>query len=131
MSKVPYANAIRCLMYLMVCTRLDISHVVSVVSRYMVDPGKEHWNAVKWIFRYLKGTCDFGILFDQRASTKAVGYVNFDYVGDLDSRKSMTNYVFRFTGGPICWKSTLQYVVALSTIEVEYMAMTEVGKEVV
>ena len=131
MSKVPYANVVGCLMYLMLCTRLDISHVVSVVSRYMVDPGKEHWNAVKWIFRYLKGTCDFGILFDQRASTKAVGYVNFDYVGDLDSRKSMTNYVFRFTGGPICWKSTLQYVVALSTIEVEYMAMTEVGKEVV
>ena len=47
MSKVPYANAIRCLMYLMVCTRLDISHVVSVVSRYMADPSKEQWNAVK------------------------------------------------------------------------------------
>ena len=131
MSKVPYANVVGCLMYLMLCTRLDISHVVSVVSRYMVDPGKEHWNAVKWIFRYLTGTRDFSILFDQRAGTEAVGYVNFDYVGDLDSRKSMTNYVFRFTGGPICWKSTLQYVVALSTIEVEYMAMTEVGKEVV
>ena len=53
MSKVPYANAIRCLMYLMVCTRHDISHAVNVVSRYMVDPSKEHWNAIKWIFRYL------------------------------------------------------------------------------
>ena len=72
MSKVPYANAVRCLMYLMVCTRPDISHAVSVVSRYMVDLGKEHWNAVKWIFRYLTGTHDFGILFDQRASIEAV-----------------------------------------------------------
>ena len=64
MSKVPYANAVGCLMYLMVCTRPDISHAVSVVSRYMANLGKEHWNVVKWIFRYLIGTRDFGILFD-------------------------------------------------------------------
>ena len=131
MSKVPNENAIGCLMYMMVCTRPDISHAVRVVNRYMADPGKEHQNAVKWIFRYLTGTHDFGILFYQRASTEAVGYVDSDYAGDLDSRKSMTGYVFRFAGGSICWKSTLQDVVALSTTEAEYMAMTEVGKEAV
>ena len=86
----------------MVCTRPNISHAVSVVSRYMVDLGKEHWNVVKWIFRYITGTCDFGILFDQRASIEVVGYVDSDYAGDLDSRKSMTGYVFRFASGPIC-----------------------------
>ena len=131
MSKVPYVNAIRCLMYLMVCTRPDIYHVVSVVSRYLVDPSKEQWNAVKWIFRYLTGTRDFGILFYQRASTEAVGYVDSDHVRDLDSRKSMTGYVFRFAGGPICWNSTLQDAIALSTTEAKYMVMTEAGKEVV
>ena len=113
----------------MVCTRPDISHAVSMVSRYMADPGKEPWNAVKWIFRYLTGTRDFGILFDKRASTEAVGYVDSDYAGDLDSRKSTTGYVFRFAGGPICWKSTLQDVVPLSTIEAKYMAMTVAGKD--
>ena len=131
MSKVPYANAVGCLMYLMVCIRPDICHAVSVVSRYMADPGKEHWNAVKWIFRYLTSTRDFSILFDQRASIEAMGYVDSDYERDLDSRKSMTGYVFRFAGGLICWKSTLQDVVALSTTKAEYMAMTEVEKEVV
>ena len=131
MFKVPYTNAVGCLMYLMVCTRPNISLVVSVVSRYVAYLGKEHWNAVKWIFRYLTGTHDFGILFDQRASTEAVGYVDSNYAGDIDSRKSMTCYVFRFAGGPICWKSTLQDVVALSTTEAEYMAMTEAGKEAV
>ena len=64
MSKVSYANTVGCLMYLMVCTRPNISHAVSVVSRYMANLGKEHWNAVKWIFRYLTSTHDFGILFD-------------------------------------------------------------------
>ena len=49
MEKVPYANAIGILMYTMVCTRPDISHVVSIVSRYMHDPDKSHWQAVKWI----------------------------------------------------------------------------------
>ena len=116
-------------MYLMVCIRPDISHAVNVVNRYMANPSKEHWNVVKWIFRYLTGTRDFGILFDQRASTEVVGYVDSDYAGDLDSRKSMIGYLFRFAGGPICWKSTLQDVVALSTTKVEYMAMTEARKE--
>ena len=97
----------------------------------MVDLGKEHWNVVKWIFRYLTSTHDFGILFDQRVSTEDVGYVDSDYAGDLDSRKSMTGYVFRFASGPICQKSTLQDVVALSTTEAKYMAMTKARKEAV
>ncbi|KAH9725257.1 hypothetical protein KPL70_007804 [Citrus sinensis] len=50
---VPYANAVGCLMYAMVLTKPDISHVVSVVSRYMASPRKEHWKAVKWIMRYM------------------------------------------------------------------------------
>jgi len=58
MSKVPYASAVGSLMYAMVCTRPDIAHAVGVVSRYMNNLGKEHWMAVKWILRYLKGTTD-------------------------------------------------------------------------
>ena len=53
MSKVPYASAVGCLMYAMVCTRPDLAHAVSTISKYMANPGREHWNAVKWIFRYL------------------------------------------------------------------------------
>ena len=56
MSKVPYALAIGSLMYDMVCTRLDIAHAVGVMSRYMSHLGIEHWNAIKWILRYLRGT---------------------------------------------------------------------------
>lgn len=103
-----------------------------MVSRYMADPGKEHWNAVKWIFRYLAGTHDFGIMSDQKlASTTVMGYVDADYAEDLDSRRSMTGYVFMFAGSSICWKSALQDTIALSTIEAEYMAVTEAAKEAV
>ena len=55
MSKVPYASIIGSLMHAMVCTRLDIAHAVEVVSRYMSRLGKQHWEVVKWILRYLKG----------------------------------------------------------------------------
>ena len=54
MSKVPYANTVGCMMYAMVLTRPDISHALSVVSRYMASLGHDHWKAVKWILRYLK-----------------------------------------------------------------------------
>ena len=50
MAKVPYSSAVGSLMYAMVCTRPDISHAVSVVGRYMANPGKAHWHAIKWIF---------------------------------------------------------------------------------
>ena len=56
MRKVPYASAVGSLMYAMVCTRPDIAFVVGAVSRYMSNPGREHWAVVKWILRYLKGT---------------------------------------------------------------------------
>jgi ATP-binding cassette subfamily B (MDR/TAP) protein 1 len=53
MARVPYVSTIGSLMYAMVCTRPDISHVVGVVSRHTSNPGKQHWEAVKWILRYL------------------------------------------------------------------------------
>lgn len=56
MKKIPYASTVGSLMYAMVCIRPDIAHAVGVVSRYLSNPGKELWNPVKWIFRYLKGT---------------------------------------------------------------------------
>jgi hypothetical protein len=130
MSKVPYASAVGCLMYAMVCTKLDLAHAVSVVSKYMANPGKQHWDAVKWIFRYLKGTTDYDITFvRQKSDLSVVGYVDADYAGDLDDRRSTTGYVFILAGGPICWKSMIQSTVAMSTTEAEYMAAAEAAKE--
>ncbi|KAE8674058.1 hypothetical protein F3Y22_tig00111769pilonHSYRG00329 [Hibiscus syriacus] len=130
MAKVPYSNVVGCLMYAMVCTRPDLAHAVSQVCKYMSKPGKQHWDAVKWIFRYLKGTVGHGIVFgSQRDNPLVVGYVDSDYAGDLDNRRSTTGYVFTLGRGPICWKSTVQSVVALSTTEAEYMAAAEAAKE--
>ena len=129
MSRVPYASAVGSLMYAMVCTRPDLAHAVSVVSRFMGDPGKEHWQAVKRIFRYLKGTFDIGLIYGSDTSCLVTGYSDSDYAGDVDTRRSMTGYVFTLGGSVVSWKATLQPTVTLSTTEAEYMALTAAAKE--
>ncbi|KAG8480145.1 hypothetical protein CXB51_024902 [Gossypium anomalum] len=109
MLQVLYSNAVGSLMYAMVCTRPDILQAVSIVSRYMHNPGKGHWQAVKWILRYIQKTVDVGLLFkqDNTLGKCVIRYVDSDYTGDLDKQRSTTGYVFTFAGGPISWKSTL------------------------
>ncbi|CAL2262890.1 unnamed protein product [Prunus armeniaca] len=60
-----------------------------------------------------------------------VGYVDSDYAGDLDKRRSTIGFVFTIVGGPVSWRSILQSTVALSTTEAEYMAVTEAIKEAI
>lgn len=59
------------------------------------------------------------------------GYVDADYDGQIERRRSTTGYVFTLAGGPISWRSTLQSTVALSSTEAEYMAVTEAFKEAI
>ena len=61
MAHVPYTSDVGSIMYAMVCTLLDIAHVVGVLSKYMSMPGKEHWTTIKRVFKYLCGTIDFAI----------------------------------------------------------------------
>ena len=116
-------------MYLMVCTRPDIAQVVSVVSRYLACPGKGHWEAVKWIFRYLKGTINAYLEFG--GNEILTGYVDSDFGGDLDKRRSLTGYVFTLGGCAISWKSTLQSTIALSSTEAEYTTIMEAIREAI
>jgi ATP-binding cassette subfamily B (MDR/TAP) protein 1 len=97
MSRVPYSSDVGFLMYSMVCSWSDLSHAMSLVSRYMANPGKEHWNAVQWIFRYLRDTCKACLKFG-RTGGGLIGYVDSDYVADLDKRRSRTGYVFTVGG---------------------------------
>ena len=63
MSRISYSLPVGSLMYAMVCTRPYIAHAVGVVSRYMNNLGKEHWKAVQWILRYLRGTTSHALCF--------------------------------------------------------------------
>ncbi|KAH9779278.1 hypothetical protein KPL71_007667 [Citrus sinensis] len=131
MKKVPYSSVVGRIMYAMVCSRPDVAYGVGVVSRFMGNPGKMRWNTAKWILRYLSGSSDFGILFsrDNNVTSKVIGYVDSDFAGDLDKRRSTTGFVYTMCGGAVSWKASLQSVVALSTTEAEYIALAEAVKE--
>ena len=128
MAKVSYSSAVGSLMYAMICTRPDIAHAVGVVSRYMSNLGKKHWEAVKGIMRYLSGTQNMCICFGKRDAS-VEGYTNADYAGDLDKRRSTSRYIFMFAGGAVSWRSRLQNCVSMSTTEAEYIAIAEACKE--
>ena len=69
------------------------------------DLGKEHWQAVKWILRYILNTVDVGLIFEQDENVgQCVGYCDSDYAGDLDKRRSTTGYVFTLAKAPVSWK---------------------------
>ena len=128
MQKIPYASIVGSLMYAMVCTRLDIAHAVGVVSRFLSDPGKEHWAAMKWILRYLQGTSKMSLCFG-KGEPILDGFTDSDMAGDINSRKSTSGYLITFAGGAVAWQSRLQKCVTLSTTEAEFIAITEACKE--
>ena len=130
MRRVPYASAVGSLMYAMVCTRPDIAFAVGTVSRYMSNPGKEHWAAVKWILRYLKGTSSVCLRYGV-GKPLLEGFTDSDMSGDVDSSRSTSGYVMTYSGGAVSWQSRLQKAVALSTTEAKYMAAVEAGKELI
>jgi len=103
---------------------------VGVVSRFLSNPGKEHWEGVKWILRYLKGTSKMHLSF-KRSNLTLHGFSDANLGGDLDGRKSTTGYIFTLDGTAISWKSKLQGKVSPSTIEAEYIAISEAAKEMI
>ncbi|XP_059073639.1 secreted RxLR effector protein 161-like [Cryptomeria japonica] len=127
--KVPFASVVGSLMYAFIYTRPDIAQVMGVLSRFMDNPGWVHWDAVKRVFRYLWGTFEYSLCFHgnhtrPRHSLSISGYVDSDWAGDTDSRRSTSGYVFMMFGGAVSWMNKKQLVVALSTTEAEYMATT-------
>lgn len=131
MSSVLYPSGVGSLMYAMVCSRPNLAYAVSMISMFMANPGKQHWEALKWILRYLKGSSEVVLWFgkNQKMQEAIEGYVDSDHAGCIDTRKSLTGFVFTLYGNAMSWKSNLQTVVALSTTEVECIAMTEAIKE--
>ncbi|KAH9670456.1 hypothetical protein KPL70_016992 [Citrus sinensis] len=96
----------------------------------MANPGGEHLIAVKRVLRYIKGTSDVALCYGGSEFTVR-GYIDSDFAGDFDKRKSTTGYVFTLAGATVSWVSKLQTVVPLSTTEVEYMAATQACKEAI
>ena len=132
MDKIPYASAIGSIMYVMLCTRLNVSYALSMTSRFKLDPGECHWIAVKNILKYLRRTKDIFLIYGgQEGELVISGYTDAGFQSDLDDFRSQTGFVFCLNKGDVSWRSSKQDTVADSTTEAEYIATSVVAKEAV
>ena len=127
MRNIPYQEAVGSLMYASLGTRPDITYAMQTVSRFSKNPGQAHWDAVKRIFRYLKGTKEFWLTYGgQQKELK--GYADAD--GSMaEDRHAISGYAFLLHGGAVSWAAKRQEIVSLSTTESEYVAVTHASKE--
>lgn len=127
----PFAEVIGSLMFAAVVSRPDIAFAVNLMSRYISVFNEEHWKIVKHIMRYLSGTKHFGLALGGKGSPKVIGYTDADYAGDIKTRRSTSGFVFTLNETAITWMSQRQPIVALSTMEAKYIALTQCTKEAI
>jgi hypothetical protein len=129
-DNVLYQSIIGSLLYIAMVTRPDIAYAVGVLGRFAKSPTEAHLTAAKRVLRYLKGT-DLKLSYKQQVSDYFVGYSDADWGSSMDDRKSTTGSVFILAGGAVSWMSKKQSLVALSTTEAEYIALSSASQEAV
>jgi hypothetical protein len=106
MKNIPYASAIGSLMYAQVCTCPDLAFATGIFGRYHKNPEKVHWIGIKKALCYCQGTKDFMLTYRRSDKLEVVGYIDADFAGCVDSRKSTSVYIYTLAGGAISWKSS-------------------------
>lgn len=133
-----YASVVGMMMYLCNNSRPDIAFAVSQCARYTHSPTELHGLYLKHIGKYLKGTRDKGLILNPKSSKLDIEcYVDADFAGlwnsddeqDPHCVRSRTGFVILVAGCPVLWKSKLQTEIALSTMESEYIALSQSCRE--
>jgi len=122
-----YAELVGSLLNLSTTTKPDIAFAVGVLLRFMSCPEEDHMRAAKGVLRYLRGTTRLGVVYG--GSEPLQGFVDADWAGDIDGRRSTTGFFFTCNGGPIAWASKRQSTVATSTADSEYVAAAMATKQ--
>ena len=131
-----YQTVVGSFNFLAAWTRPEILHACSELSKFMSNPGPPHVEAVKRLGCYVKGTLALGLTYrnvsdPDHPPNQLWGYVDADWAGNLDNRRSTLGYVLMLNGCAVSWKSKRQSLVALSTAEAEFIAASSLVQEVI
>lgn len=126
-----YRSLVGGLLYLAVIARPDIAVSTAILGRSFSVPCEADWSAAKRVLRYLKATKDLYLRLGGKGDEGLVGYSDADWAGDPASRRSTSGSVFYYRGGLISWSSRRQQCVTLSSMEAEYVALSEACQETV
>ena len=131
MRKFPCREAVGALMRTATMTRPDISCAVRAVARFCENPGPAHKKAVMKILQYILHTKEWGITYGRQGCGLCMeAYTDPDFGACLDTRRSVSGAVLMLAKGAMSWRSRIQEVAASGTSEAEYVALSEVKKEV-
>ncbi|GFX08870.1 retrovirus-related Pol polyprotein from transposon TNT 1-94 [Trichonephila clavipes] len=126
---VPYRNLIGSLSFIAIRTRPDIMYAVNVLSQFQANPGIKHWNCLLRLLCYLKYTQEYKLELSKVKSLKLRCYSNSDFAINRDDQVSMGGFITFIDVTPISWRTFKQKSVSLSTMEAEYVSLTEAAKE--
>jgi hypothetical protein len=110
-------------MYAQVCTRPDLSFVTGMIDRYQKNLGIDHWNGIKKALSYIQGMNGLMLTYERSDDIEIVGYSDFAVC--LDTNRSTSGYIFKFTGGAISWSSSKQSVMTSSMMYAEFVTCYE------
>ncbi len=126
-----YQALVGALLYVSVCTRPDIAFAVHQLTRHMVAPAVQHWDAAVRVLRYLVTTVDLGLVYRATASPQLTAYADASFASVVENRRSVGGALFMLAGAAIAWRSKAQTVTALSSTEAEYVALCDVCQDAV
>ena len=129
-DKKQYQKLIGCFLYLVHGSRPDLAYVVIRLSQHASDPLSNHREALKRTLRYLRGTAHARLILGCRSDEPLIAHFDSAY-GDTIDHRSTCGYVFLLYGSLVSWALKIQRVIALSTVEAEFVAGTEACKELI
>ena len=128
-----YQSKIGSLMFTAICIRPDLSFATGQLAQAAQCPQPRHEAAIKRTLRYLAGTTTSGLHYSKVSTGRLVitGYSDSDWAGCTKTRKSISGWIFFLCGAAISWQSKKQSVVAMSSCEAEYIALSSASREAV
>jgi len=146
MATLPYRELIGSLLWVSNGTRPDVTYSVNTLTKFTSNPGLIHWRAALRVLGFLNSTKYYCIRYTQQIHLDTISpngymrgilpnhtdfncYVDASHASDVDTRRSITGYIFFISGGPVSWQSRMQTSVALSSMEAEYMAASAATQE--
>jgi Reverse transcriptase (RNA-dependent DNA polymerase)/Pol polyprotein, beta-barrel domain/GAG-pre-integrase domain len=123
-----YQSIVGSLLYAALTTRPDISFAVNELGRFNAQATQFHMQAAHHVLRYLAGTINLGLTFGLHGSPTDIKpeiYTDSSWANDLETRRSTSGMVVKFSGNIVSWSSRKQKTVAISSTEAEYMAASE------
>ncbi|GJU65384.1 hypothetical protein Tco_1247219 [Tanacetum coccineum] len=118
-----YRGTVGTLMYL-TSSRPNLVYAVCMCARYQARPTKKHLHVVKRIFRYLRGTVNWGLWYSKDSAIALTAFADADHVGCQDTRRSTSGSMQLLGDRLVSWSSKRQKSAAISSTEAEYIALS-------